>query len=112
MSNLQENEDCRYALYNVCGSFVLCIFWCPESTKTDNKELYLSSEDAFFSFIGVRKGLHRIDNIETFETIVADMKDLREKTLEEATKISQANARGKSCPISSMMSPLVRHAYL
>jgi len=108
-SNLQEkdddgNDDCRYAIYNVCSSHVLLIFWCPESTKSDTKELYSSSVDAFKSFIGVRKYLYRIENIEMFEDIVADIKEIREKTLADAAKIAQANARGETSSLATTVS--------
>ena len=46
--------------------------------------------------------LYRIKNIEDLEAIVAGFKEVREKALEDAAKIAQANARGKSCPILSM----------
>ena len=50
----------------------------------------------------MRKYLYRIKNIEEFEAIVELFKEVREKALEDAAKIAQANARGKSCPILSM----------
>ena len=50
----------------------------------------------------MRKYLYRIENIEDFEDIVADINEVREKALEDAAKIAQAKARGKSCPILSM----------
>ena len=50
----------------------------------------------------MRKYLYHIENIEEFEAIVELFEEVREKALEDAAKIAQANARGKSCPILSM----------
>ena len=50
----------------------------------------------------MRKYPYRIENIEELEAIVADIEEIRKKALEDAAKIAQAKARGKSCPILSM----------
>ena len=104
MKDEDGNDDCRYAIYNVCSaSYVLLFFWCPESSKTETKQLYSSSVDSLKKVIGVpkNKNVNSIEKIEKIEGIVADIKELWEMTLADAAaEIAQANARGKSSPIS------------
>ena len=103
MKDDDGNDDCRYAIYNVCSSLVLLIFWCPESAKTETKALYSSSVDALEKAVGVCKPVRRIKMFEDFVKEIKEIEKLREETLAEAAKIGQANARGKSIPIATVL---------